>query len=311
MANNKLMISHAHADRDLAHALSILLTRCSLQQIACWYSSDPREGGGIGAGQRWFEKVREELITSRAIVVLLTENSVQSSWVQFESGFGAASAELEIIPLVVNLDDMTQVPNPISHWQIFDLKSRENAKTFVNEVLSAFDIHFDDELANISIKPLFELIKNGQGRARDPEPNAINLSDKAGLTRYLDKKFFDLHQAVTGNYANFVSYDVEIANDVFGGPIILTIEPETTFQDVMNEVYWAIEPHVLAYTYMDAWMIVNETSKRVLAIREVAEQVPAHCVMKAGDSYRVITLSKPYKTSAVATHPDFQSSFPH
>ncbi|MFM7403148.1 MAG: toll/interleukin-1 receptor domain-containing protein [Erythrobacter sp.] len=109
------MISHAHADRHLAQALSNLLTRRSLQQISCWHSSDSQEGGGIGAGQRWFERIRSELLNSKAIVVLLTENSIKSSWVQFESGFGAASAELEIIPLVINLDDMTRVPDPLSH----------------------------------------------------------------------------------------------------------------------------------------------------------------------------------------------------
>ncbi|MFM7403149.1 MAG: hypothetical protein ACKO1N_03425 [Erythrobacter sp.] len=127
---------------------------------------------------------------------------------------------------------------------------------------------------------------------------------------YLDKKFFDLHQTLSGRYSNFLSYDVEIFNDFTGSPLNLSIQIETNFQDVLNEIYFAIDSHIEAFTYMESWLIVNETKMKALAIRGVADQIPAHCLFGRDEEYRILKLSKPYKTSIVSNHPDFASRFP-
>ncbi|MEO0589833.1 MAG: toll/interleukin-1 receptor domain-containing protein [Pseudomonadota bacterium] len=308
MPQNQVMISHAHADSDIAQALANLLSRCSLQQISCWYSSDPREGG-VGVGQRWFERVREEMQTSRAMVVLLTPNSVQSSWVQFEAGFGAASAELEIIPLIVNLDGIVGVPDPITHWQIFDLKSRESAKTFVTKVLSSFSIHSDEDLTHLAIKEALNIIDKYQRYRAPSEPEEAESHDHVELTGYLDKKFFELHQAVTGQHANFISFDVRMQNELTAGMLTVSVALDTTMQDILNEVFWSMEAHVEPYTYMQTWLIVNDTRKRALVIREVAHQIPAYCLLNPQDTFRILKLSTPYHGNIYASHPDFETSF--
>ena len=115
----KVLVSHSTKDSAIANSLSELILKCSLRQIIPWYSSDKTGNGGIGAGERWFEKVRSELKESKSVIVVVTPNSVTSSWVHFESGFGAATGDLEIIPVVYGLSDFSQVPDPLPHWQMY------------------------------------------------------------------------------------------------------------------------------------------------------------------------------------------------
>lgn len=273
--NNKIMISHSSKDQSRADILSNLLKKCSLNQVSPWFSSDPSQGG-IGAGQRWFDKIRSEIIKSKAIIVLLTENSIESSWVQFEAGFGAGVAELELIPLVMGLKDLTRVPNPISHWQVFDATNLESTTVFVRKFLDAFNIHFDDELVRIAIVKLLQDVSNlplVRESANDTKSHEIDPE----LRRYLDQKFFDISAGFSGYQSNFASYLVKF-HSTFNSNLEVRIDLDTTMQDVTNELYFQMDKIVKPYKYLESWIIFDVKWAKYIVIREIQDLVLARLI---------------------------------
>src|SRR5262245_38194954 len=89
-------VSHSSKDKTLTTHFGRLLRNISLNLIAPWFSSDTDHAGGIHPGDMWFEKVREKMNSSSAIIALITQSSISSRWVFFESGFGAAIADKKL-----------------------------------------------------------------------------------------------------------------------------------------------------------------------------------------------------------------------
>ena len=101
---------------EIAKALSEMIRRSSLGQIEAWYSSDTSASGGLQPGDRWLEPIRRNMKDSKEIVAILTPNSINRPWIYIESGFGAANAELEVVPLVVGLSGLGEVPFPLASY---------------------------------------------------------------------------------------------------------------------------------------------------------------------------------------------------
>jgi hypothetical protein len=211
---NKVLISHSSKDAAIADALSEVISRCSPRQIAPWHSSDRTAHGGIAAGQRWFEKVRTELKASRSVIVLLTPNSVTSSWVQFEAGFGAGSGNLEIIPVVYGLADPNEVPDPLTHWQIYRIGQLEDCIHFLEKLFGSMDVHFDRDMIADPVAQFIRSIEKATNFAQ--EDTKITKADDAfsSLRNYLDKKFIDLASRMPSLETNFAGYDFVFSNSI-------------------------------------------------------------------------------------------------
>lgn len=307
--NNKVMISHATTDQAVAAIVSTLLKKCSLNQILPWFSSDPSEGG-IGAGQRWFEKIRTEILQSKAVIILLTNDSIKSSWVQFEAGFGAGATELELIPIAFGLDDITKIPNPISHWQVFNASGVESTTLFVRKVLDAFSIYFDEELVRIAVsRALEDYFKIPNPRAELSKDHKL-ISIDPEIRRYLDQKFFDIAAGISGRPTNFSAYTVTIHSGFTKIPLKVSIDIDTTLQDVTNDIYFSLDKHVRPYTYLESWVIVDKTDNRAVIAREIQHLIPARLIFDQTHDYEILSLSEPYDPTERQLGSDFISDFP-
>jgi hypothetical protein len=89
-----VFISHSHADAPLARELSKALANGGIRP---WLPDEE-----IRPGERWKERLLEELRSARVVIVLLTPASVQSPWTFFE--VGAAVADHKIIIPVLSRD---------------------------------------------------------------------------------------------------------------------------------------------------------------------------------------------------------------
>jgi hypothetical protein len=77
-----VFISYSRTDAPLARELSTALAKAGLRP---WLDADE-----IHAGERWKERVAQELRDARVMVVLLTPASAQSPWTYFEVGAAVA-----------------------------------------------------------------------------------------------------------------------------------------------------------------------------------------------------------------------------
>ena len=134
---NRILISHSNEDSELANQLQAIIKRASLNQINVWHSSDRAGTGGLRPGDRWLSRIRERLADSNAVVALLTPNSLKRPWIYFESGFGAANADLEVIPVAVGID-VEDIPFPLAMYQAFRLSGRRSALDFIAKLFSRF-----------------------------------------------------------------------------------------------------------------------------------------------------------------------------
>ena len=64
-------VSHSSKDKMLTTHFSRLLRSISLNLIEPWFSSDSDHAGGIHPGDTWFEKIREKMNSSSAIIALI------------------------------------------------------------------------------------------------------------------------------------------------------------------------------------------------------------------------------------------------
>ena len=94
----QVFISHATADSALAHKLSETLKRAGL---------DVWDGTGILPGENWAAKVATALEESRAMVVLLTPDSLRSSHVRHEIAYALGDEHYDgrLIPVLAAAPD--------------------------------------------------------------------------------------------------------------------------------------------------------------------------------------------------------------
>src|SRR4051812_1618154 len=129
-------VSHSSKDKQLTTRFGMLLRSISLDQIEPWFSSDSGYAGGFQPGDMWFEKIREKMSSSSAIIALLTERSISSRWVFFESGFGAAVADKKLILVTHGIASMANIPEPLSRWQAFRIDKLEGLREFCEKLLA-------------------------------------------------------------------------------------------------------------------------------------------------------------------------------
>jgi len=308
-SEKKVLVSHSTKDAEIANALSELILKCSLRQIVPWYSSDSTGQGGIGAGERWFEKIRGELRSSKSVIVVVTPNSVGSSWVHFEAGFGAATGELEIIPVVYGLGDFSQVPDPLPHWQMFRIGHAEDCILFLEKIFGSMDVHFDRDLvadpASKFIKALEEKVKFDE---KDTELADTNDEFKK-LRNYLDKKFFDLASRSSKDETNFSGYEFEIENRVGSRDIRVHIDLQTSFADVLNDVYFRLEDEIGVYTYLEEWVLKDGETGQKFILREIASEIPARLILPPERWVVAERLDKPYSGTDSDDVAEFHGGF--
>lgn len=132
-----VFISHATStDKHLAEVLKNQL-EYSLSSIKpeIFVSSTPE---AIDIGTRWFDTVIEKLKTAKALILLITPQSVERHWVWFELGFFWSQAREHIYPLYV--PTVKSIPHPLSEIQAKSLSNLNELEVFLNKLHNQFGI---------------------------------------------------------------------------------------------------------------------------------------------------------------------------
>jgi hypothetical protein len=115
MAN--VFISFIHEEAEYAEAVQAFITQILGPEARPFLSSDQMQ---VYAGEKWLEKIMEELKSARVVLLMLSSKSVGRPWVNFEAG---AAWTRDIITIPVCFKDLRKeaLPKPYSSLQAVDL----------------------------------------------------------------------------------------------------------------------------------------------------------------------------------------------
>lgn len=146
-----IFISHYHQDKDLADAISELLTETFPKRVRVTYSSSADVEHGVRPGDNWFDWILNEIKNSKIAIIALTKRSIDKPWVLWESGAvsGVGLARdpgTRVIPMTVGIG-LDEIPAPqrtsnaIDGTQASDIKKLlDDVHNFVQPQVEHFDI---------------------------------------------------------------------------------------------------------------------------------------------------------------------------
>jgi hypothetical protein len=139
MSKPTIFFSHSSKDKDSLLVLKKLIEKKTGGTIEIFMSSD---GQSIPFGTNWIHKIEYGLQNAKIMFVFITPNSLDSSWIYFESGF-AYSKEIEVIPIGIGID-IAQISPPLNLLQGFNVISEDSLNNIINIINKKFDFSFEE-----------------------------------------------------------------------------------------------------------------------------------------------------------------------
>lgn len=130
-----IFFSHSSLDKGQLNRLKEAFCAKTGGAVEVFLSSD---GQSIPLGRNWVYRVQEGLETASLMLVFITPNSINSSWVYFEAGYSYAK-QVRVIPIGFLGVDLAQIGPPLSLLQGFNIASADtlnNLIALVNEQFS-------------------------------------------------------------------------------------------------------------------------------------------------------------------------------
>jgi hypothetical protein len=114
----RVFISFIHEEVDYAEEVQRFITRLSGSAAAPFLSSDKLQ---IYAGEKWIDRIMDELKDANVVILILSEESVKRPWVNFEAG-AAWTRDIAIIPVCIRGLRKDELPKPYSNLQAIELR---------------------------------------------------------------------------------------------------------------------------------------------------------------------------------------------
>jgi nucleoside 2-deoxyribosyltransferase len=121
----RVFISHSDVDMVAARKLRNLLVHRANAYV---FTTED-----LSAGEKWENKLRDQLSAADVVVALLTPTSVHSNWVLHEIGAAWALGK-PIVPVITRRDVLNNMPVSLINAQaihLTDVESNENADKFL------------------------------------------------------------------------------------------------------------------------------------------------------------------------------------
>jgi hypothetical protein len=120
---------------------------CLINELETFVSAED-----IEKGTAWFPKIANELEQSNFAIICLTPENLQSRWLHFEAGVLAGKfSQTKVAPLLIELDNIAQVPPPLSELQLTKFAKQDFFK-----LLCALNKNTSKPLSDSVLKTNFE-----------------------------------------------------------------------------------------------------------------------------------------------------------
>lgn len=308
---HRFFLSHSVRDKKLAEIIATALKRITLNQISPWYSSDDSGSGGLQPGMIWFNAILEKLSNSKAIVAILTPNSISRPWIYYESGLGQTLENCEIMPICIGINRDAVYP-PLGLYQCYQLSDYNSFREFIAKLLLKFDITFDEGMCKPILKEALSQITEFQFEEVEEKPKLTEVIED--LRNHIDKRFIEMWEKPSIPVSDIniksvktnsdspnetkrelkYSVPIEINLSNFKSKQFIEINGNISFGRVLTKIYFLIKGYVDAWMYLQTWGLRDKKSGRLLVIREIADLIPAKYIFSPEFDIEVISLEKPY-----------------
>lgn len=308
---HNFFISHYSGDKEAAEIIANAIQRVSLKQMIPWFSSDVSSSGGLKPGSIWFSEIISRITASRAVVVLLTPNSLKRQWIYFESGIAEALNNCEVIPVCIGMKK-DSVPPPLGIYQCYQLGDYRAINEFCGKLLNKFDISFDEEMSRQLLeKTIVELSRISfkepdEGVAADNITTAALIND---LKSHIDKRLIEVLNNQQSRGASYIHHEdsitppknfeysisIKINFPLFKENQFIDIRASDTVADVFDVIWHLVSDYVAPFTYLEKWIMIDKQTNRNLIIREIASMIPASVIFTPDIIWHVEKLDVEYR----------------
>src|SRR5262245_11889437 len=109
-----VFISHISDEAEVANRLKEFLKSTLGDSLEVFVSSDYQS---IPGGEVWFDRIVAALMSSAVVLALISKESVDSRWINFEVGVGLG-AGARVVPIVIKNLSKGEVGHPLSNLQV-------------------------------------------------------------------------------------------------------------------------------------------------------------------------------------------------
>ncbi len=288
-----IFISHSSYDKEVVKIFSELIKRVSLSQIHIWFSNDTDVCGGFLIGDNWLNSIIKNINKSQVVISFITPNSNNQPWILYESGYAEALDNCVLVPVKFAID-ISEISIPLQHKQIYNLSGLEDLHIFLSKLLNLFNIIYDKEVFRDTVQTYLKRIRNVWDVNNSISEN-INFENR--LMERIEQKFeyyLDnmnrLHKSESDE--KYEVCFIYIVNDKEKREYI-SINPNMTVSDVLDEVYYIIYDFVEPYTYLKSWVLTEIKTQRPLILNEyMQEKIPANIIFKQNLYFHIDFLNK-------------------
>jgi hypothetical protein len=125
-----IFISHITEENSVALLLKDFLKKALGENLPIFVSSDYES---ISGGDVWFTTIVAGIKTSAVVLVLLSPQSLERRWINFEAGVGVGAGST-VIPVVIHGLQRSEVGHPLSSLQIRSLHTLEDVHALLRDV---------------------------------------------------------------------------------------------------------------------------------------------------------------------------------
>ena len=147
MEKQGVFISHISEEQDAAHLLKYYLQKSLGEDLPVFVSSDFTS---IQGGDLWFKTIMDALKASAVVIVLLSPESNDRRWINFEAGVGVG-ADATVIPVVIHCQKRSDVNHPLSNLHIRSLDSVADVYALFGDIAKRVD---RIQRAMVDVEPL-------------------------------------------------------------------------------------------------------------------------------------------------------------
>ncbi len=133
-----IFISHSSTDAETAEALVELIIFAldiRVEKIRCTSLA----GFGLVAGAHVYTRLRNEVYTAKSFIVLLTQDSLKSTYVSFEWG-ARLGAGLSLIPVMLSAADRSLLQDPLKSYNAVCCDSDEELHQLMEDLAAALKV---------------------------------------------------------------------------------------------------------------------------------------------------------------------------
>jgi hypothetical protein len=113
VAKHGVFISHVSAEREIAFVVQKFVRLAFNQAFPVFVSSD---GYSIPGGEGWWQFIRDEIKKRQAVLVLLSDESANTEWINFEAGV-ADGGGARVIPIAIKGYRFEKLDFPLKGFQ--------------------------------------------------------------------------------------------------------------------------------------------------------------------------------------------------